>query len=127
MLDETHAYTSIGRPDPFEPFIEREITLIKKLKERREQTRVVSASPLQRGSIRQFKLIGIIGDERQKIATVEDANRKFYPLFIGSVIGENKGKVTQILSDRIFVEETVQIQKGKTRVNRVMLKLHTDR
>jgi Tfp pilus assembly protein PilP len=82
---------------------------------------------LQRGSIRQFKLIGIIGDERQKIATVEDANRKFYPLFIGSVIGENKGKVTQILSDRIFVEETVQIQKGKTRVNRVMLKLHTDR
>lgn len=120
------SYTPIGKPDPFEPFIKQEKILIEKLKKRREQTKVISASPLQRGSIHQFKLVGIIGDEKQKIATVEDANRKFYTLFIGTIIGENKGKVAEILSDRVIVEEIIQIQKGKKRVNRVMIKLHRD-
>jgi Tfp pilus assembly protein PilP len=118
------SYTPIVRTDPFEPFIKQEKILIEKLKNRRESTKIISASPLQRGSIHQFKLIGIIGDEKLKIAMLEDANKKFYPLFVGTIIGENKGKVTEILSDRIIIEEIIQIQKGKKRVNRVMIKLH---
>ena len=126
MPAKAASYTHIVRTDPFEPFIKQEKILIEKLKKRQEQTKVISASPLQRGSIHQFKLTGIIGDEKLKIAMLEDANKKFYPLFVGTIIGENKGKVTEILSDRIIIEEIIQISKGKKRVNRVMIKLHRD-
>jgi Tfp pilus assembly protein PilP len=126
MVTITHSYTPIGRPDPFEPFVKQEKILIEKLKKRQEQTKVISVSSLQRGSIHQFKLVGIIWDEKRKIAMVEDASRKFFTLFVGSIIGENKGKVAEILSDRIIIEEITQIQKGGEKVNRVMIKLHRD-
>ena len=50
---------------------------------------------------------------------VEDMTKKFYPLSIGTRIGINNGKVIEILSDRVIVEE-YKTKKAK----KIILKLH---
>lgn len=111
----------VEKPDPFRPFIEKEI----QLKERGKKAMLVSIFPLQRIGIEQFKLVGIIGDAGRRLAIVETAEGKgrCYPLALGTIIGLNKGRVTQIHDDWIVVEEVVPGRTGQI-VNRVVKKLH---
>lgn len=77
-----------------------------------------SIFPLQKAGVENFKVVGIMGDEIRRVAIVEDAGKKFYPLFVGTRMGLHNGKVTDILADRVIVEE---LDGKKTR--RVVLKL----
>jgi len=79
---------------------------------------VESIFPLQRAAVESFRLVGIVGDQVRRVAVVEDTSRKFYPIFVGTRIGLNDGKVTDILADRITVDEF----EGK-KIKRVILKL----
>lgn len=79
---------------------------------------VSSIFPLQREEVEKFRVVGIAGDQNRRVAVVEDAAKKFYPLFIGTHIGVNKGKVLEILADRVIVEE-YETSKAK----RIILKL----
>jgi len=88
-------------------------------KKKAEKKKVSSIFPLQRMEVDQFKLVGIAGGQDQRIAMVEDMTKKFYPLSIGTRIGINNGKVVEILSDRVIVEE-YKTKKAK----RITLKLH---
>ena len=65
-----------------------------------------------------FRLVGIIGDDVRRIAVVEDSAKRFYPLFVGTRIGLRNGKVTDILADRLTVDE----EDGK-KTKRIILKL----
>ena len=116
MPDSNYKYYPLGKPDPFHPFVEVEIAYKKK------EEKKISAYPLERDEIEKFKLSGIIGDHIQRLAIVEimeDGKLKFYPLLRGTHIGLHKGKVLEIMADRVIVEES---NKSKTR--RIILKLH---
>ncbi len=116
--ENNYKYYPLGKPDPFHPFVEVEIASKKKEEKR------VSAYPLEREEIEKFSLVGIIGDQTQRLAIVEvmeEGKLKFYPLLRGTHIGLRKGKVMEIMADRVIVEE---LDKSKTR--RIILKLHKD-
>jgi type IV pilus assembly protein PilP len=100
-VENTYSYNPAGKPDPFRPFVQEEIAAKKKA----EKKKAVSIYPLQRIETAQFKLVGIAGDQKQRIAMVEDITKKFYPLSIGTRIGLNNGKVIEILQDHVVVEE----------------------
>jgi len=117
MPDINYKYSPLGKPDPFNPFVEVEIASKKKEKK-------FSAYPLERDEIEKFRLVGIAGDQTQRLAIVEiveEGRLKFYPLLRGTHIGLRKGKVMEIMADRVIVEEP---DKSKTR--RIILKLHKD-
>lgn len=112
----TYSYNPAGKPDPFRPFIDDENAAKKKV----EKKGVSSIYPLQRAEIDKFRLVGIAGDQSRRVAiVVEDATKKHYPLIVGTHIGLNKGKVLEILPDRVIVEE-YKTKKAK----RIILKLH---
>jgi type IV pilus assembly protein PilP len=111
----TYSYNPAGKPDPFRPFVEDEVAA----KKREEKKKVSSIFPLQRMEVEQFKLVGIAGGQNRRLAMVEDMTKKFYPLSIGTRIGINNGKVIEISSDRVIVEE-YKTKKAK----RIILKLH---
>jgi type IV pilus assembly protein PilP len=99
---ETYGYNPMGKPDPFKPFIEMDKTEEKKEKKTQAS---LSIFPLQRDETENFRVVGIAGDEERRVAIVQDASKKFYPLYKGTRIGLNNGKVIEILSDRVIVEE----------------------
>ena len=110
-----YSYRPQGKPDPFRPFVDAQIAAASKA---RAATRKESIFPLQKAGVENFKIVGIMGDEARRMAIVEDAAKKFYPLFVGTRVGLRNGKVADILADRVIVEE---LEGKKTR--RVVLKL----
>jgi type IV pilus assembly protein PilP len=114
-LDNVYSYNPLGKPDPFKPFVDVEIKAAKKESGSKKEE---SIFPLQRVGVENFKLVGIAGDQMRRVAVVEDSTKKFYPLFIGTRIGLHNGKVTDILADRVTVDEA----DGK-KVKRIILKL----
>ena len=123
---------TVGKPDPFRPFIETDLDQKIKKEELSKKGGGKSRplSPLQQKEIGQFRLVGIAGDDKRRTAVVEDgAAKKIYPLFVGTHIGSNEGRVAQILPDRVIVEERVedQTKKGKqTQSRRVTMMLHNE-
>lgn len=114
LQDDAYSYNPLGKPDPFKPFINIDVRPMAKEKEKK----IESIFPLQRASVESFTLVGVIGDAVRRVAIVEDAGRRFYPLFLGTHIGLNNGKVSGILADRVTVDEP----DGK-KVKRIILKL----
>lgn len=109
-----YSYKPSGKPDPFKPLVDTKIVAASKVKEAKKQ----SIFPLQKAGAENFTVVGIMGDQNRRMAIVEDAAKKFYPLFVGTGMGLYNGKVTDILADRVIVEE---LDGKKTR--RVVLTL----
>jgi type IV pilus assembly protein PilP len=114
MPANVYSYRPQGKPDPFKPFVDAQIVAAKKGK----AAATPSIFPLQKAGVENFNVVGIMGDDIRRMAIVEDAAKKFYPLFVGTRIGLHNGKVTDILADRVIVDE---LDGKKTR--RVVLKL----
>ena len=120
---QTYSYNPTGKADPFLPFVETDLA-VKKEKEKKAKEEELKKkarsskrpiSPLQMAEIKQFRLVGIAGDDRMRMAIVQDTTvKKYYPLFVGTNIGPNEGRVASILSDRLIVEEPIpEAQPGK--------------
>ena len=109
-----YSYNPMDKPDPFKPFIEIE----KVAKKKAEKKAPDSIFPLQRAEADSYRVVGIAGTPEQRVAIVEDAAKKFYPLVKGTRIGLYDGKVIEIMADRVIVEE---YEDKKAR--RVILKL----
>jgi type IV pilus assembly protein PilP len=129
-----YQYNATGKTDPFKPFIEMDPALKKRMEEEEQKKRAVlkarPISPLQQAEIGQFRLLGIAGDENRRVAIVEDGvAKKYYPLFVGTYIGPNEGRVSAILPDRLVVEERVEPQDKKTKrvqVRQIPVLLHKE-
>jgi len=129
-----YQYNATGKPDPFKPFIEMDPALKKKMEEEEQKKGATSKarpiSPLQRADIGQFRLLGIAGGENRRVAIVEDGvAKRYYPLFVGTYIGLNEGRVAAILSDRLVVEERVETRDKKTKrvqVRQIPVLLHKE-
>ena len=122
-------FRAAGKSDPFKPFIETNPALKKQEEELKNKTAKKGGpiSPLQQADIGQFRLIGIAGDQNRRTAMVEDGvAKKYYPLFIGTYIGLNAGRVAAILPDRVIVEEQAEKQAKKAKIRRVTIMLHKE-
>lgn len=113
-----YKYNPIGKPDPFKPFIEQELSPKKKT-----EIKTLPISPLQREGTSNFKLVGVSGDDHRRIAIVQDVKGKAYPIFLGTYIGQNGGRVVEILPDRIIVEEKIKVADKPAKTNRLTMKL----
>ena len=118
-IEETYHYNPTGKADPFKPFIDVELAKKKTV----EQSRLLSLNPLQRQTVEQFRLVGIIGDNKGRRAMVQDSAGKFYSLLPGAYIGLNHGRISKILADRIIVDEKIRTDKGKIESRKIITKL----
>jgi type IV pilus assembly protein PilP len=110
-----YAYNPAGKADPFKPFI--------------QLTRVRGPAgppltPLQRYEVSQLKLVAIIASPEGNVALVEDSAGKGFFLKKGTLVGNNDGKVTRILKDRVIIEELFQDIYGKAKNAEVSLYLY---
>ena len=131
--DPTYQYNAAGKADPFKPFMETDLALKKKMEEEPKKGAALKerpVSPLQRAELGQFRLLGIAGDEKRRAAIVADGTtKKFYPVFVGTYIGLNEGRVAAILPDRLVVEERVETQDKKRKrvqVRQIPVLLHKE-
>jgi Tfp pilus assembly protein PilP len=129
----TYEYKAAGKPDPFKPFMETDPALIPKKGDnlgKKISAKSAFISPLQRLDLGQFRLLGIAGDENRRTAIVADGTtKKFYPLFVGTYIGLNGGRVAAILPDQVVVEERIETRDKKTKrvqVKKIPILLHKE-
>ena len=111
-----YAYNPAGKPDPFKPFIQFTAT--------KAGAKGVPLTPLQRYETSQLKLVAIIAAREGNVALVEDSAGKGYFLKKGTAIGMSDGKVTQILKDRVVIQEFEQGITGQTKQIEVLLYLY---
>jgi len=122
---DTYRYTPAGKPDPFKPFIELSKPLVAQKKP--AQGKGGPISPLQNLPLEQFSLVGIAIGKENRVAMMEDrVAKKFYPVVSGTYIGQNNGRVTEILADRIIVEEKLRAGGRKVKAKRIPILLHKD-
>ncbi|MGD2096923.1 MAG: pilus assembly protein PilP [Desulfobacterales bacterium] len=102
--------------DPFEPaFGNKPRAVYKKSK---------PSSPLEALDPSQLRLVGVMLSDKGNKALVEDASGKGYMINEGTHIGLNAGKVSQILKDRLIIEEKIEDAYGKIRTQKRILKLY---
>lgn len=117
----TDFYNPEGKLDPFEPLFKKERVSLavgkKKIKRRKPLT------PLERVSLSQLTLVGIIQAPSGNRALVQETTGKGYVIKKGTYIGTNSGKIVQILKDRIIIEEESEDIYGKVSLIKKPIKL----
>ena len=124
---EKYVYDPKGKPDPFKPLIvEKTEAASAKSKSSSMEAVLESATPLERMDLGQLRLVALVWNISDPKGMVEDSTGKGYILSIGTPIGKNKGKVTQINSSGIVVTERLEELMGKFKSRQVTLKLYPD-
>ena len=108
---EGYVYNPIGKRDPFRSFL----SLGGKIEDETPRT------PLQRYELDEYRLVGIIWGIDRPRALVEDPERIGHVMEIGTYIGKNWGKVTQITSTEVVVTEEYQTIDGELVVNPIRM------
>ncbi len=93
---EVYSYSSIGKRDPFRSFIQKEV--------------IVShdggaLGPLQLHEIDSYVLTGIISNPSAPHALVRDPDGTGHVVELGTLVGRNWGKVTEIKPSEIVITE----------------------
>ncbi len=115
---QTFVYDSLGKPDPFRPFINfNEI-------ERSIPTREPK-TPLEKYSLNQFKLVGILL-AGQPFAMVEDPEHISYTVTEGDHLGNLSGVIEKINEKEIIVAEPYLDIYDREQIRKVTLKLHVE-
>lgn len=119
-----YTYKWVGKPDPFKPFIDLGPKVKAMKKPAEKSAGLLPISPLQRLELSAIRVVGIAGDDRNRKAIVEDRQKKFYPIQVGTYIGTNNGMIKEILADRVIVEEKETVL-GKIKLNLITMKIYT--
>ncbi len=114
-------YDSKGKIDPFKPLIQDKSEESRPVVDKRPK-RILT--PLEKIELSQIRLVAIIIMEKKQIAMVEEANGKGYEVGIGTYIGKNQGRVSEIHSSSILIKELVQDYKGRLKERVQEIKLH---
>lgn len=118
--EDGYFYNPKGKIDPFAPFFEDERTSALLSDQMR---RSVPRTPLEKLDLSQLKLVGIILSESGNSAIVEESSGKGYIIDKGTYIGNNRGRVAQILKDRVIIEEIVKYGISEASILKKELKL----
>lgn len=129
-----YEYDATGKSDPFEPFMETDPVMKSKKEEDLRKKMLASKGrpilPLQQVDIDQLRLVGIAGNDLRRTAIVEEGiAKKHYPLFVGTYIGMNDGRIVSIRPDRVIIEERLPGQSPKAKnpkVKRITVMLHKE-
>jgi len=114
-------YASQGKIDPFKPLIQDKPEESKPVVDKGPK-RILT--PLEKIELSQIRLVAVIIMKNKRIAMVEEANGKGYEVGIGTYIGKNQGKVSEIKSSSIVIKELVQDYKGRLKEQVQEIKLH---
>lgn len=114
-------YNPVGRVNPFMPLFKKEqvVKFIQK-KTRKKRTPL---TPLEKLDLSQLMVKGIILANSGNRALVEDATGKGYVVATGTYMGIHAGRVSEILKDRVIVEEEGENALGKISILKRELKL----
>ena len=107
-------YETEGKRDPFQPF-----DFSPKQAERED------LSPLERYEIGQLKLTAVLDGFDQPTAIVENAAGRGFTVRRGAKIGPNGGVITDILKDKILVEETITDFTGVSKTQTIEMPIRT--
>jgi type IV pilus assembly protein PilP len=114
---------SVFRPkserDPFKSFV----TTRTKATVRTGNTPRIK-TPLQRYSLDQLKVVGIIAGGKMRKALLEDDVGKGYVVSPGDAVGREGGKIASIQKDCIIIESTYRDVLGNQKVRRITKKLY---
>lgn len=113
-------YNPYGKIDPFEPLF-KEQTVIAAVKKRKKR---IPQTPLEKISLSQLKLVGIIRASSGNKALVEESSGKGFVIKKGTYIGLNSGKVIKIQKDNVIIEEEFENVLGNLVIRQRELKLH---
>jgi type IV pilus assembly protein PilP len=104
-------YNPKGKLDPFAPLIkEKPVTVSVNS---RKKVRRKLLTPLEKLDLSQLKLVAIFRSSSGNKALVEEDSGKGYIIKKGTYIGTNAGRVTDILPNKIIIEEEVEDIYGK--------------
>jgi type IV pilus assembly protein PilP len=117
----TDLYNPEGKLDPFAPLIKEKPVNLPVT--HRKVVRRKPLTPLEKLDLSQLKLVAILRAQNGNSALVEEDSGKGYVIKKGTYIGTHSGKVAEILSDRIIVEEEVEDIYGKISVRKREIKL----
>ncbi len=108
-----YTYHSAGRRDPFMPIIIKE-----------EKKALAGAkTPLERFSISEFKLSGIIWGGLGYHAMLEGPDGKGYFVRVGTVIGPNRGVIKKITQKTMIIEEKYKNPSGEVSKKEIIVEL----
>ncbi|MBL0701923.1 MAG: pilus assembly protein PilP [Desulfosarcina sp.] len=117
----TKIYNPQGKIDPFVPLFQEKAIAAPIVTQKRKKR--VRRTPLERIDLAQLKLTGIILRPAGDKAMVEEATGRGYVVIKGTSIGNNWGKVTEILKDRIIIKEEVEDLLGKVTLEKKEMKI----
>ena len=109
-------YDPKGKVDPFEPIFRTKPQEKATTPEKAKRKRRIPLTPLEKLSLDQLELVGIIRAPSGNRALVQEASGKGYIVKKGTYIGLHEGVVSDILKDRIRVRETVENYYGEVSV-----------
>lgn len=93
---EVYSYSSIGKRDPFRSFIQKEVVV---------NHDGGALGPLQLHEIDAYTLTGIIANPSAPHALVRDPDGIGHVVELGTLVGRNWGKVTEINPAKIVITE----------------------
>jgi Tfp pilus assembly protein PilP len=108
-----YSYSSAGKKDPFTPIIVNE----------EHKALTGERPPLERYSISEFKLAGIVWGGFGYSAMLEGPDGKGYFVHVGTAIGQNKGIVKKITQHTMVIEEKFKTISGETDRKEIVLEL----
>lgn len=110
---EDYVYEPAGKKDPFFPILVDEKDVPVSAIEVAGTDSGVPLTPLEMYELSQLKLVAIMKFGDRDLAMVEDPEGKGHTLYIGTLIGKNKGKVLRMEEGRVLIEEKYR-KRGKT-------------
>ena len=116
---EVSVYHPKSERDPFKSFVTTR-TVVTATTDKTPRVK----TPLQRYSLDQLKVVGIIAGGMMRKALLEDDVGKGYVVSAGDAVGSEGGKITSIQKDRIIIESTYSDVLGNEKVRRITKKLY---
>ena len=124
LYREDYFYDPSGKKDPFFPAVvdEKDISY-SDVDEEEGVDAGPPPTPLEMYELSQLKLVAIMKFGAKDVAMVEDPDGKGHTLYIGTLIGKNKGLVLRMEEGKVFIEEKYR-KRGKTIFETKMLFIH---
>ncbi len=119
--EKAEFYDPQGKIDPFLPLLQEKTEESKPAIDDQPQ-RILT--PLEKIELSQIRLVAVVIMGNKRIAMVEEATGKGYEVSIGTFIGKNQGKVTEINDSSVMITELVKDFKGKLKEQTQEIKLH---
>ena len=114
-------YDAKGKIDPFAPLIQEKTEESVAVVDNRPKRPL---TPLEKIELSQIKLVAVVIMKNKRIAMVEEASGKGYEVGIGTYIGKNQGRVSEIKNSSIAIKELVKDYKGRLKEHVQEIKLH---